>query len=143
MTDTAIEDEAPAPAPAPAPARRFPVALVAGLVVAVLLALGLWLAYRPAPDQIQGMVDAREMRITSKVTGRIGAFHVEEGQPVKAGQLLYTLDSPEVAAKSEQAGGVLAAAISATKHWPCRRQGIKSRCWCRKSTPHAISAAVG
>ncbi|MBQ1498218.1 MAG: efflux RND transporter periplasmic adaptor subunit [Sphingomonas sp.] len=110
MTDTAIEDEAPAPAPAPAPARRFPVALVAGLVVAVLLALGLWLAYRPAPDQIQGMVDAREMRITSKVTGRIGAFHVEEGQPVKAGQLLYTLDSPEVAAKSEQAGGALAAA---------------------------------
>ncbi|OSZ70077.1 hemolysin secretion protein D [Sphingomonas sp. IBVSS2] len=110
MTDTAIEDEAPAPVPAPAPARRFPVALVAGLVVAVLLALGLWLAYRPAPDQIQGMVDAREMRITSKVTGRIGAFHVEEGQPVKAGQLLYTLDSPEVAAKSEQAGGALAAA---------------------------------
>lgn len=110
MTDTAIEDEAPAPAPAPAPPRRFPVALVAGLVVAVLLALGLWLAYRPAPDQIQGMVDAREMRITSKVTGRIGAFHVEEGQPVRAGQLLYTLDSPEVAAKSEQAGGALAAA---------------------------------
>lgn len=106
MTDTVIEDEAPPPAPA----RRLPVALVAGLVVAVLLALGLWLAYRPAPDLIQGMVDAREMRITSKVTGRIAAFHVEEGQPVKAGQLLYTLDSPEVAAKSEQAGGALAAA---------------------------------
>ncbi|WP_137863706.1 MULTISPECIES: efflux RND transporter periplasmic adaptor subunit [unclassified Sphingomonas] len=110
MTDTVIEDEAPAPAPSPAPARRRPVALIAGLVVAVLLALGLWLAYRPAPDQIQGMVDAREMRITSKVTARIAAFHVEEGQPVKAGQLLYTLDSPEVAAKSEQAGGALAAA---------------------------------
>ncbi|NWP10124.1 biotin/lipoyl-binding protein, partial [Escherichia coli] len=94
MTDTVIEDEAPAPAPSPAPARRRPVALIAGLVVAVLLALGLWLAYRPAPDQIQGMVDAREMRITSKVTARIAAFHVEEGQPVKAGQLLYTLDSP-------------------------------------------------
>ncbi|WP_294044045.1 biotin/lipoyl-binding protein [Sphingomonas sp.] len=104
MTDTAIDDEAPAPA------RRRPIGLIAALVVAALLALGLWLAYRPAPDQIQGMADAREMRITSKVTGRIAAFHVEEGQAVKAGQLLYTLDSPEVAAKSEQAGGALAAA---------------------------------
>jgi len=104
MTDTAIDDEAPAPT------RRRPVGLIAALVVAALLALGLWLAYRPAPDQIQGMVDARELRITSKVTGRIATFHVEEGQAVKAGQLLYTLDSPEVAAKSEQAGGALAAA---------------------------------
>ncbi|WEK00953.1 MAG: biotin/lipoyl-binding protein [Candidatus Sphingomonas phytovorans] len=105
MTDTAIDDETPGLA-----RRRRPIALIGALVVAALLALGLWLAYRPAPDQIQGMVDAREVRITSKVTGRIAAFHVEEGQAVKAGQLLYTLDSPEVVAKSEQAGGVLAAA---------------------------------
>ncbi|MES2452643.1 MAG: efflux RND transporter periplasmic adaptor subunit [Pseudomonadota bacterium] len=105
MTDTAIDDDAPVPG-----RRRRPIELIAALVVAALLTLGLWLAYRPAPDQIQGMVDAREVRITSKVTGRIAAFQVEEGQAVKAGQLLYTLDSPEVAAKSEQAGGVLAAA---------------------------------
>lgn len=103
MTDTAIDE-------APPPARRTLTRPVAAIVVVALLALGLWLAYRPARGQIQGMVDAREMRITSKVTARIAAFHVEEGQQVKAGQLLYTLDSPEVAAKSEQAGGALAAA---------------------------------
>lgn len=79
-------------------------------LVIAFLGLGLWLSYRPAPDQLQGMVDARELRITSKVTGRIATFHVEEGQPVRAGQLLYTLDSPEVAARSEQAGGALTAA---------------------------------
>ncbi|MFT4055566.1 MAG: biotin/lipoyl-binding protein, partial [Novosphingobium sp.] len=92
------------------PAKRPPIAIVAAVAVVLLLALGLWLAYRPAPDQVQGMADAREMRITSKVTGRIAAFHVEEGQQVKAGQLLYTIDSPEVAARAEQAGGALAAA---------------------------------
>ncbi|MEW5687803.1 MAG: efflux RND transporter periplasmic adaptor subunit [Pseudomonadota bacterium] len=78
--------------------------------VALLLAIGLWLAYRPAPGQIQGMADAREVRITSKVTGRIAAFHVEEGQAVRAGQLLYTVASPEIAARSQQAGGALASA---------------------------------
>ncbi len=103
MTDTAIDE-------APPPARRNLARPIVAIVVVALLALGLWLAYRPAPGQIQGMVDAREMRITSKVTARIAAFQVEEGQQVKAGQLLYTLDSPEVAAKTEQAGGALAAA---------------------------------
>ncbi|MBN8839237.1 MAG: efflux RND transporter periplasmic adaptor subunit [Sphingomonadales bacterium] len=103
MTDTAIDE-------APPPAKRNLARPIVAIVVVALLALGLWLAYRPAPGQIQGMVDAREMRITSKVTARIAAFQVEEGQQVKAGQLLYTLDSPEVAAKTEQAGGALAAA---------------------------------
>jgi len=88
--------------------RWWAIAVAAG--IALLLAIGLWLAYRPAPDQIQGMVDAHEVRIASKVTGRIAAFHVEEGQAVRAGQLLYTLDSPEVAARSQQAGGALASA---------------------------------
>jgi len=91
------------------PDRRWRMLGVAAAIV-LLLAAGLWLAYRPVPDQIQGMVDAHEVRITSKVTGRIAAFHVEEGEAVRAGQLLYTLDSPEVAARSQQAGGALAAA---------------------------------
>lgn len=87
---------------------RLPLGI--GALIVAGLGVGLWLSYRPVPDQLQGMVDARELRITSKVTGRIADFHVEEGQPVRAGQLLYTLDSPEVAARSEQAGGALVAA---------------------------------
>lgn len=88
--------------------RRWTV--IATIVIVAALAFGLWLSYRPAPGQLQGMVDAREIRITSKVTGRIDRFFVEEGQPVRAGQLLYTIASPEVAAKSKQAEGVLTAA---------------------------------
>jgi len=107
MTDTQANDPAIATR---GERRRRPLILVALLALAALLALGLWLSYRPVPDQLQGMVDARDVRITSKVTGRVAAFHIEEGQPVRPGQLLYTIDSPEVAARSEQAGGALQAA---------------------------------
>lgn len=119
----AVVPEKPEAAPAPAtepdpvpeaePAQRDrPRWLLPVIVIVIIAALGtgLWLSYRPVPDQIQGMVDARELRVTSKVTGRIAAFHVEEGQAVRAGQLLYTITSPEVAAKAQQAGGALAAA---------------------------------
>ena len=132
MTDTAIDE-------APPPARRNLARPIVAIVVVALLALGLWLAYRPAPGQIQGMVDAREMRITSKVTARIAAFHVEEGQQVKAGQLLYTLDSPEVAAKTEQAGGALAAAQaveSKARGYPRRRGAMAPRAGRRRSRHH-------
>ena len=109
MTEASVETAVPDELAQPdGKRRRLAIMVAAG--IALLLAIGLWLAYRPAPDQIQGMVDANEVRITSKVTGRIAAFHVEEGQAVRAGQLLYTLTSPEVAAKSEQAGGALASA---------------------------------
>ncbi|MGC4249971.1 MAG: biotin/lipoyl-binding protein, partial [Sphingobium sp.] len=97
-------------APAPERANRRPLAMAVIVGIVLFLATGLWLAWRPAPDQIQGMADAHEVRITSKVTGRIAAFHVEEGQSVRAGQLLYTVASPEVAAKTEQASGALASA---------------------------------
>lgn len=80
------------------------------VLILALLGLGLWLSYRSSTDQIQAMVDAREIRITSKVSGRIATFHVEEGQSVQKGQLLYTVDSPEVTARSQQAGGALIAA---------------------------------
>lgn len=88
--------------------RRY---LVAG-AIAVAIAIGLWLAYRPVPDQVQGMVDAREFRVASKVTGRLATVRVQEGERVAAGQLLATLDSPEVAAKAAQADAAVEAAQS-------------------------------
>jgi len=93
-----------------APRRRW--ALPAALIVIVLVALGLWLAWQPAPGQLQGIVDAREYRVASKVTGRLAAVHVREGEAVRAGQLLASIDSPEVAAKEAQASAAVDAAQS-------------------------------
>jgi HlyD family secretion protein len=46
------------------------------------------------------------------VTGRLAAVHVREGQAVTAGQLLASIDSPEVAAKEAQVQAVVEAAQS-------------------------------
>lgn len=94
----------------PASRNRRKLVIGAGAALLLLVGMGLWLAYRPGVVQIQGMADAHQVRITSKVSGRIAEFHVAEGATVRTGQLLYTIDSPEVAAKSQQAGGALAAA---------------------------------
>jgi len=109
MTEATIDSELET-GELPRPRRgRLKVVILVGAIL-VLLAIGLWLSYRPAPGQLQGMVDAREIRVASKVTGRIEGFDVEEGQVVQAGQLLYRIASPEVAAKQQQASGALAAA---------------------------------
>ena len=97
-------------ATAPALRRGWAWGLLA-LAVAVVV-FGLWLAWSPQTGQVQGIVDAREYRVASKVTGRLGEVLVAEGEAVKAGQLLARIDSPEVAAKEMQVNAAVAAAQS-------------------------------
>lgn len=88
-------------------------AIVMGVLAIVAVSIVLaatWLAGRPAPPLMQGMVEADEIRVAAKITGRIAAFAVREGDPVVAGQVLYTIDSPELNARRRQAEAALAAA---------------------------------
>ncbi|AFH94291.1 HlyD family secretion protein [Providencia stuartii] len=48
---------------------------------------------------LQGEVDAPEVMVTSKAKGRVIERHVERGDDVKKGQLLLTLESPELTAQ--------------------------------------------
>ncbi|SFN37606.1 HlyD family secretion protein [Variovorax sp. OV329] len=83
----------------------------AGLAVVVFIGVGLWLAYKPVPDQLQGMVDAESFTVATKVPlSRVEKLFVEAGQRVKAGQELVLLTSPELDARRDQAAGVLAGA---------------------------------
>ena len=72
------------------------------LVVVVVGLIGYFTLGRET-ETIQGQVEVNEYRVSSKVPGRVLAVYVEEGQKVKAGDMLARLDAPEVTAKMTQA----------------------------------------
>ena len=80
------------------------------VVLVAVLAAGTWAfvrtwqrAARPAPTLIQGQVEATEVDVSAKIPGRLNAIAVREGDVVSKGDLVATLDSPEIEAKLAQA----------------------------------------
>lgn len=105
------DDESPEPPRKDRP-RWLPVVGAVGAVAAIgFIAWGLWLAYRPAPLQLQGMVEAEHLTIATKVPmSRVEKLLVNTGDKVKAGQPVVQLSSPELDARRQQAEGALAGA---------------------------------
>lgn len=60
-------------------------------------------AYQPVPERFQGQIEAQQYSISSKVAGRIDEVLVRKGETVNKGDLIFTLYSPELEAKLEQA----------------------------------------
>ena len=59
---------------------------------------------RPSADlQLIGTVDANEVVVSSKIPGRIQTLFVDEGQDVKAGQLIAIIESEDLAAARKAA----------------------------------------
>jgi HlyD family secretion protein len=53
--------------------------------------------------ELIGTVDANEVQVSSKIPGRIQTLTVDEGQPVKAGQLVAVIESDDLAAAQKAA----------------------------------------
>lgn len=82
--------------------------------LAVLLLTGLFLSQRKSSIiQISGIVEADEIRLGSRIGGRVKAVHVQEGMQVKAGELLVELEPFDLDARLAQAQAVLAGQKSA------------------------------
>lgn len=82
------------------------VKLFAGICIGALLIFivySFWIICKPKPLQLQGEVDATEVKIGSKLAGRIDSIYVHKGDDVRKGQLLFTLKSPEIEARLAQA----------------------------------------
>lgn len=92
------------------PVCRRRLAGIAVTVIALIILCGLWLAFRAPADVVQGMADADSINVSAKITARISRLLVREGEIVQAGQVLFELDSPEVAAKQRQAAAARDAA---------------------------------
>lgn len=80
------------------------------LIVAVAL-IGYWLK-RSEPIILQGTVECTTYRASSKIAGRIEEMNLHEGQHVTKGELLYTLSTPELNAKLQQAEAAKSAATA-------------------------------
>ena len=84
---------------------------IAGVVVLlVLLTWSVLIISRPRPVEVQGEVDATQVRVASKIVGRLDSLTVHKGDAVSKGQLLFTLRSPEIGAKMDQANASLTGA---------------------------------
>jgi HlyD family secretion protein len=72
------------------------------IVIAAVLCVGIaayvWASSRPQPLVASGTVEARDIRVGSKVGGRIDQVLVREGDKVEAGQVLATFDDRELKA---------------------------------------------
>ncbi|MFA0193567.1 HlyD family secretion protein [Vibrio artabrorum] len=85
-------------------------------------------AYQPQPIKLQGQIDAQQYTISSKVPGRIDQVFVRKGDSVEKGELIFSLLSPEIDAKLEQAkaGQKAAGALAKQAENGARTQQIQA-----------------
>lgn len=77
--------------------------IVTTLSIVILLLLIVWFVNKPQPIVLQGRIEAKEIYLSSKIPSRLLSTEVSEGESVVKGQLLATLESPEILAKEVQA----------------------------------------
>jgi len=86
--------------------------LIIAAVIAVLAGVG-WFRHNGAPPQneltLHGNVDIRQAELAFNASGRITQILVQEGDRVKAGQLLASLDTERLRLSSQQAEAQTAA----------------------------------
>ena len=89
--------------------------LLTVLGISVLVALIVYSAIvicKPKPVEVQGEVEATQVRVASKIVGRLDSLPVHKGDLVTKGQLLFILSSPEISAKLDQANAALEGAMA-------------------------------
>jgi HlyD family secretion protein len=88
--------------------------LTLAIVLSVVAGVGAWAwkLSKPVPDVIQGQVEATLVNVSAKIPGRVATLAVREGAGVERGQLLVTLESPEIDAKLAQAEAARQAAAA-------------------------------
>ncbi len=98
------------------------------IVIVVLVVRSFWQAYQPTPQKLQGQIEARQYNISSKVPGRVNQVMVDKGDRVTEGQLVFTLLSPELDAKLEQAkaGSEAASALASQAEEGARKQTVEA-----------------
>lgn len=84
---------------------------LAAILFLVVLLSGLiaYSKWRPAREHVSGFIEADEIRLGSRVGGRVAEVLVEEGQSVKQGQVLVKLEPFDLTEQLAEAEAMLAA----------------------------------
>ncbi|WP_428664016.1 HlyD family secretion protein [Reyranella sp.] len=90
-------------------------ALIVAVPIAAIVALSMWYLVRPQPLLIQGEADATRIDIAARVDGRVATRPVQRGDDVQAGQLLVTIDNPELTSRLAEAQAARAVALADLK----------------------------
>ncbi|MCW8344678.1 efflux RND transporter periplasmic adaptor subunit [Vibrio sp. ZSDZ65] len=103
-------------------------ATLGALVIAGWVGYKFFEAYQTPPFRLQGQIESQQYSISSKVPGRIDQVMVRKGDEIKEGQLVFTLHSPEIDAKLEQAvaGEKAAGALAQEANNGARQQQIRA-----------------
>lgn len=104
------------------------------VLAAVSVAIVSWVgysfyqAYQPKPVRLQGQIESQQYSVSSKVPGRIDQVLVRKGDMIDKGDLVFTLHSPEIEAKLEQAkaGQKAAGALAMEANKGARSQQIQA-----------------
>ena len=72
------------------------------LLILAIVAITLYLRLHNPPLLLQGEADATNVIVSSKAKGRVQVLHVRRGDEVKQGDLLISLDSPELDELSQE-----------------------------------------
>ncbi|RTZ14486.1 biotin/lipoyl-binding protein [Vibrio aquaticus] len=100
----------------------------AAIGIASWVGYSFYQAYQPQPIRLQGQIESQQYSISSKVPGRIDQVLVRKGDEVEQGDLIFTLHSPEIEAKLEQAkaGEKAAGALALEAEKGARSQQIQA-----------------
>jgi multidrug resistance efflux pump len=83
---------------------------IALVIAAALAAIWMWNHYERSPWTRDGRVRADVVRVTPDISGLVTQVAVHDNQPVKAGDLLFVIDTPRYAQALEQAKARIASA---------------------------------
>lgn len=80
------------------------------VIAALAIAIALWTHYEGSPWTRDGRVRADVVRVTPDISGLVTSVAVRDNQRVKAGDLLFVIDTPRYALALEEARSAIASA---------------------------------
>lgn len=86
---------------------------IAGILIVIFTAVIIYaviIILKPNKVELQGIAESSQIKVASKLIGRVDSLAIKKGDDVKKGDLLFVINSPEINAKMNQAMAVREAA---------------------------------